>query len=73
MVQVWEGRRWVRHGRVQWHPLGLGVRRVLGRHRDTLGYGAGVGGARVRAGGVRREALGFGNKAAKKTIIRIFC
>ena len=53
-------------GRVQWHPLGHGVCRVLGRHCGTVWCrcgGRGAGMVRVSAGGDRRKA---GNKVCRK-------
>ena len=46
MVQVWEGRRRVREGRVQWRPLGLEVCQVA-TNAIVVRYGAGVGGVEL--------------------------
>ena len=49
-------------GRVQWHPFGHGVHRVLERRRG-LWYGASVG---AEGGMVREREVGFEIKEEKK-------
>jgi hypothetical protein len=70
MVQVWEGRRRVREGRVQWRPLGLEVCQVA-TNAIVVRYGAGVGGVELvcgageRAGEVSCSEGGFKIKPQK--------
>ena len=55
MVQVWEGRRRVREGRVQWRPLGLEVREVATNAIVVRSGCAGAGAVKVIYGaGVKK-------------------
>ena len=61
MVQVWEGRRRVREGRVQWRPLGLQVPQVA-RTPSWYGMVQVLGGVEVVYGAGERAGEVFAGR-----------